>query len=157
MLRLMGAPMQYQRVTEPKLVRNECILAWWFSCRRRDSRLWTAASRGSIHPPWNIYIYKYGEAWWNDVRRKLIRPPELSGNPTKSHLVASRRNTRKERWIWPCEVFFHTLKWFFLYAVKSYTGPSHPKERVLRIFIALKTHRLGRVWTCEPWVRWQAR
>jgi hypothetical protein len=32
---------------------------------------------------------------------------------------------------------------------------SHPKEGVLRIFI-VKIHRLGRLWTREPWVQWQA-
>jgi hypothetical protein len=29
---------------------------------------------------------------------------------------------------------------------------SHPKESVLRIFIALKIHRLGQVLTRDPWV-----
>jgi hypothetical protein len=34
-------------------------------------------------------IYELGEPWWNDVDRgKLIRSPELSGNPTSSHLAA---------------------------------------------------------------------
>jgi hypothetical protein len=34
-------------------------------------------------------IYEHGEPWWNDNDRgKLIHPPELSGNPTSSHLVA---------------------------------------------------------------------
>jgi hypothetical protein len=38
-------------------------------------------------------IYEHGEPWWiDDERGKLICPPELSGNPTSSHLVASRRN-----------------------------------------------------------------
>jgi hypothetical protein len=33
---------------------------------------------------------------------------------------------------------------------------SHPKEGVLRIFIAIKNHGLGRVWTYDPWIQWQA-
>jgi hypothetical protein len=33
---------------------------------------------------------------------------------------------------------------------------SHPKEGVLRIFIALKIHRLDRVRTRDLWVQWQA-
>jgi hypothetical protein len=38
-------------------------------------------------------MYEHGEPWWNGVNKgKLpIRPPELSGNPTSSHLVASSR------------------------------------------------------------------
>jgi hypothetical protein len=33
---------------------------------------------------------------------------------------------------------------------------SRPKEGVLRVFIDLKIHHLGRVWTRGPWVQWQA-
>jgi hypothetical protein len=32
----------------------------------------------------------------------------------------------------------------------------HPKEGVLRTFIALKIHRIGRVRTRNLWVQWQA-
>jgi hypothetical protein len=34
-----------------------------------------------VHPQ---VIYEHGETWWNDINRGrlLIRPPELSGNPT---------------------------------------------------------------------------
>jgi hypothetical protein len=34
-------------------------------------------------------IYEHGEPWWNDISRGklLIRPQELSGNPTSRHLV----------------------------------------------------------------------
>jgi hypothetical protein len=37
-------------------------------------------------------IYEQGEPWWNDTDRTklLIHPPELSGNPTNSHLVAKQ-------------------------------------------------------------------
>jgi hypothetical protein len=37
-----------------------------------------------------------------------------------------------------------------LHGADGFTSP--PKQVVLRIFIAL-----GRVWTREPWVQWQAR
>jgi hypothetical protein len=38
------------------------------------------------------------EPWWNDIDRKkvLIRPSELSGNPTSSHLVAKQEELEKE-------------------------------------------------------------
>jgi hypothetical protein len=33
-------------------------------------------------------IYEHEETWWNDIDRRqlLIRPQELSGNPTSSRL-----------------------------------------------------------------------
>jgi hypothetical protein len=36
--------------------------------------------------------YEHGEPWWNDMDRRklLIRPPDLSGNPTISHLLANQ-------------------------------------------------------------------
>jgi hypothetical protein len=43
-------------------------------------------------------IYEHGEPWWNDIDRGkfLINPPELCGNPTSSHLVASSRNRQRK-------------------------------------------------------------
>jgi hypothetical protein len=73
----------------------------------------------------------------------FCRPPDLSANPSSSHLVASKRNGRTEWWIWPCEVFLFILPsdafichktW--LHGANGFTFP--PKEGVLRIFIALK-------------------
>jgi hypothetical protein len=44
-------------------------------------------------------IYERGELWWNgiDRRKLLIRPTELPGNPTGSHLVAKQEELAKER------------------------------------------------------------
>jgi hypothetical protein len=43
-------------------------------------------------------IYEHGQPRWNDADTgKLpIRPPELSGNPTSSHLAANGKNGRRE-------------------------------------------------------------
>jgi hypothetical protein len=42
-------------------------------------------------------IYEYGEPWWNDIEReKLIRPRELSGKPTSSHLLTKEEELAKE-------------------------------------------------------------
>jgi hypothetical protein len=43
-------------------------------------------------------INEYREPWCNDINRGelLIRPPELSGNPTGSHLVAKKEELVKE-------------------------------------------------------------
>jgi hypothetical protein len=37
-------------------------------------------------------IYEHGEPWWNDIYKEklLIRPPELSGSSTSSHLAADQ-------------------------------------------------------------------
>jgi hypothetical protein len=42
-------------------------------------------------------IYEHVETWWNDMGRiLLIRPPELSGNSTSSHLIAKQEELEKE-------------------------------------------------------------
>jgi hypothetical protein len=48
-----------------------------------------------VHPPG---VYKYGEPWWNDINREklLILPPDLSDNPTSSHLVAKQGDLANE-------------------------------------------------------------
>jgi hypothetical protein len=73
----------------------------------------------------------------------LIRPSEISRNPTSSHLVASRRNGRRERWILPCEVFLFLLandvsvcRKSLQHGASGFT--SAPKEGVLLKSIALK-------------------
>jgi hypothetical protein len=88
--------------------------------------------------------YEHGEPWSNNVDRwrLLTRPPELSGNPTNSNLVASRRNGRKEWWIWLYEIFCSYLQVIFTcrkilrHGASVFTSSS--KECVLWIFIALK-------------------
>jgi hypothetical protein len=42
-------------------------------------------------------IYGHEESWWNDIDMGLIlvRPPELSGNSTSSHVVATREELAK--------------------------------------------------------------
>jgi hypothetical protein len=37
-------------------------------------------------------VYEHGELWQNNISRGklLIHPPELSGNPTSSHLVSKQ-------------------------------------------------------------------
>jgi hypothetical protein len=43
-------------------------------------------------------IYEHEEPWWKDIDwgKLLIRPPELSGKPTSSHLVAKLEELAKE-------------------------------------------------------------
>jgi hypothetical protein len=56
-----------------------------------------------LRPPTDLLsiahvIYEHREPWWNDIDRVklLIRPPELSGNPTSNHLVANQEERAKE-------------------------------------------------------------
>jgi hypothetical protein len=43
-------------------------------------------------------IYEHAELWWYDINRgKLLNhPPEPSGNPTSSHLLAKQEELVKE-------------------------------------------------------------
>jgi hypothetical protein len=58
-------------------------------------RLWTAATNGHIvHPRGDILAWRSVAQWYR--QRKLIRPPELSGKPTSSHLVGTYVELPKE-------------------------------------------------------------
>jgi hypothetical protein len=76
--------------------------------------LWTVATIVQVS-------YEHGETWRNDIDRWniLIRPPDLSGNSTSWHHVASRRNVRRELWIWSCQEFLFMLASAFLHVIKS--------------------------------------
>jgi hypothetical protein len=56
-----------------------------------------------LRPPSGLLLipqvrYKHGEPWWKDIDRVkvVIRPPQLSGNPTSSHLVGKQEDLEKE-------------------------------------------------------------
>jgi hypothetical protein len=51
--------------------------------------------RSELQPPTGLLsilqvIHEHGEPWWKDINRGkyLICPPQITANPTKSHLVA---------------------------------------------------------------------
>jgi hypothetical protein len=70
--------------------------------------------------------YEHGEPWWNktDKGKLLIYSPELSGNPTSSHLVASRVTGKGNDEFGSVKYFRSYLQVIFLHAIKSYdTGP----------------------------------
>jgi hypothetical protein len=92
----------------------------------------------------------------------LIRPPETSSGDATRHPVAKQWNTGEKHghWILPTKHLFHASS-VLLHAVNLRHGTdgftSPPKEGVLRILSPLKSIILGRVWTRESWVQWQAR
>jgi hypothetical protein len=106
-------------------------------------------------------IYEQGERWWNDdVDREklLIRPPELSGNPTSRVIWYQARGMGERNGnLVLRSVFVHTCKWF-LHAIKS-CDTGLPALLPLRrkaccgFLRPLKIHCICRVWTREPWVQ----
>jgi hypothetical protein len=69
-------------------------------------------------------IYEYGEKWWNDNGKGkfLIRPPQFSGNPISSHLVANQEELCEENYDLAFELSLFTLRSDVLQATKSYLG-----------------------------------
>jgi hypothetical protein len=90
-------------------------------------------------------INEHEEPWWNDVSsgKLLIRPPELSLNPTSSHPVATQEELGEGNHE------FGLMKYLLSYFEGTFNMPkilrhgasgisSPPKEGVLRICIAIK-------------------
>jgi hypothetical protein len=83
---------------------------------------------------------------------------ELSGIYKQRHLVPNREKiSEKWQWILPTKYLFHgpqgslTCRKIFEHGNDGFTAP--PNEVVMRIFIALKSIALGRVWTRDIWVQ----
>jgi hypothetical protein len=90
----------------------------------------------------------------------LIQPSETSSSNYQRLSWRSRETRVKNgRWILPTStlrarrVLLHFVN--LRHGIDGYTSP--PKEGVLRLLSPLKSIVLGRVWTREPWVQWQAR
>jgi hypothetical protein len=123
---------------------------WLWPCRCDEITSLNCVHR-RVYCSFPQVIYEHGERWWNDIDREqlLIRPPELSGKPSSSHIVAKQEKLAKEIMILTFRsIFVHTSKFSFTYILRheahGFTSP--PKEGVLRIVIAL-----GRIWTRETW------
>jgi hypothetical protein len=67
-------------------------------------------------------IYELGETWWNNMKRGKLKilPPELSDNPTSSHLVAKQEELAKEMMNLTLQsIFVHTSKGSLTYHKNS--------------------------------------
>jgi hypothetical protein len=105
--------------------------------------LWTAATKWPIsYPRGDIWAW---ESWWIGTYRTklLIRSPELSGNPTSSHLVAYQEKLAKKIMTLALRIIFtHTSKEFLTcrkilrHWADGFT--SGWKEGMLWILIAIK-------------------
>jgi hypothetical protein len=89
--------------------------------------------------------YDHGEPWWNNTDRGklLIHPPELSDNPTSSHIVANKEKLGEGNYefgLW--NIFVHTSKLHFTchkmlrHVAVSFT--SLLNKGMTQIFIILK-------------------
>jgi hypothetical protein len=110
-------------------------MTWYSYCRWDENRRHQRACCSS--PGWYVNVESHGgdDAGWGKL---LTRSPELSGNPTSWDIWVQVGGTVS---LTCCKILRHGASFF----------TSHPKEGVLRIFIALKIHCLGRVWTRHPW------
>jgi hypothetical protein len=90
----------------------------------------------------------------------LIQPSETSSS-NYQRLSRRSRETRVRNSSWILPTSSYRARRVLLHAVNLRHGTdgftSRPKEGVLRILSPLKSILLGRVWTREPWVQWQAR
>jgi hypothetical protein len=117
-------------------------------------RLWTATTNGPlVHPPGDLWVWR-SMAERCRQRKLLTHSADLTGNSTSSHLVASRRNERRELQIWPC-IFVHTCKWLFTcrkilrHGASEYISPC--RNACYGFLSPLEIHRFDRIWTREPW------
>jgi hypothetical protein len=111
-----------------------------------DLRLTTAASNGPIvHPPGNARAW-IAKAMAVSTGKLLTRPPELSGN-SASRDIWDRVGGMGEGVSFACQYLRYvngplTCRKILQHGASGFA--SHPKEGVLRIFIALtnQSHRL---------------
>jgi hypothetical protein len=87
----------------------------------------------------------HGKPWCNDSDRGkvLIRPPELLGVPSSSHLVAKHEELWKEMMNFASRRTAFVHRSVLSHAVKSYMGPITLlplRRKEFQIFIAFKIH-----------------
>jgi hypothetical protein len=119
--------------------------------------------RTNVHtarPPSDTGTWTTMVEWWCWQRKSFDSSTRvLWKSYRQSHLVARSRNGRKKSEYCLVKIF-RTCKWFFtcrkIFRRVESGVTSSPKEDSLRTFIALKIHCLGRVWTLELWVLWEA-
>jgi hypothetical protein len=107
------------------------------------------------HRAWRsmVVMMSAGENFW------LVHQSSLSVLLAESY-GGKWSNWRKKWELYLASISF-TLASGFLHAVKSYDmGPPALLPTLRKVCCGLLSplniHHLGRVWTCDPWVQWQA-
>jgi hypothetical protein len=141
---------------------------WWCRCKIRIHELchgkwrWLIVSMGwdvsEPRPPTRLFIRwvtcERGEPWWwwcrLGMNSWLVHQSSLAVYQQR-HLGASRRNGRRSEnfayhYLWYVNGFFKCRK-ILRHGTAGFTY--HPKEGVLRIFIALKNPSSWSVWTAS--------
>jgi hypothetical protein len=104
-------------------------------------------------------MYERGVPRWNDMGRGnswFVHQSSLAVLPAA--ILQQTENGWSEWWMWPCEVYLFILANSFLtcrkilrHGASGFTPP--PRWKACTGFLSpLQTHRLGLVWTHEPWV-----
>jgi hypothetical protein len=119
-------------------------LCRWGEMSQNRSHKWAYGSSSG----WYVSVE---ESWlwrWCRLGKLLSRPPELSGSPTSKDIWEQVRGMDEG-----VRILQHAIKSYdmrppalFLIRSKMCCGFLSP----------LKIHRLGQVWTRDPWVQWQA-
>jgi hypothetical protein len=132
--------------------------------QRSDMMISGATAQTGPWPPlrvsWKLYSTMCYQLHDRPVLDTLIQPSKTSSSNYQRLSWRSRETrVRNGRWILPtstycaCRVLLHAVNlWHW---TDGFTSP--PKEGMLWILSTLKSIVLGRVWTREPWVQWQAR
>jgi hypothetical protein len=126
-------------------------------------RLWTAVTNGPIvHSPGDIWARRTMEEFWCWQRKTDSSTGASWQSYQQSHLVASRKNGRKEWEFGTAKYCVHTWKWY-LHAVKFTTWgprlyfPCEGRKVCCGFLSPVKIQRFCQVWTHYSWVHWQAR
>jgi hypothetical protein len=115
--------------------------------------LWTAASnRPIVHPPGDIWVWR---TWWNDN----VDKGKTTDSTTSDIWQQAEGMGERDENLALHNISVHTCKWYFTCCKILWHGASGfiPLQRkaCCGFLSPLKIHRLGRVWTREPWVQWQ--
>jgi hypothetical protein len=120
-----------------------------------DWRLRTAASTGLLFMMWTMIGWYWLRLIPNVSIRALWKPPVLSGGPTIRDIsgASGRVGEENENLVYPSpwdfKIYF-TCRKILRHGTSGFI--SHPKEGML----PLKVRHLGRAWTHNLWVQWQA-
>jgi hypothetical protein len=107
-----------------------CTMVWWYRLETTPN----LSTRALWQPP----------TFWRSAIRDISGASGRKGEGNENFVYSSQWDFRR------------SLTWHKIFRHVTSGFTSHPKEGVLRIFIALKVHRLGRVRTRNLWAQWRS-